>query len=125
MSHSIGFALQENYDDFKRHNNMAACGIPTILDIPDELICQHVENPRDFGPQGSAGCSEVFQSAGHVAVINAIKDATGVRIYELPATPAKVKAGMDALARGEEPYKPEKYYLGEDMYDVLEELKGE
>lgn len=125
MSHSIGFALQENYDDFKRHNNMAACGIPTILDIPDDIFCTHVENPREFGPQGSAGCSEVFQSGGHAAIINAIKDATGVRIYELPASPDKVKAGMDAIARGEDPYKPEKYYLGEDMYDVLEELKGE
>jgi len=125
MSHSIGYALKENYDDLRKHNNMASCGIPTILDIPDDFTCIHVENARDYGPFGSSGCSEVFQSAGHAAIINAIYDATGVRIYDLPASPAKVKAGLDAITRGETPEKPGKYYFGEDMYDILEDLKSD
>ena len=124
MSHSIGFALQEIYEDFSKHNNIATCGVPTANDIPDgeNFTIEYAENPRACGPQGSAGCSEVFQSTAHVAVINAIKDATGVRIYELPATPAKVKAGMEALAKGEQPYKPEKYALGRNMYELLDEI---
>ena len=59
-----------------------------------------------------------------MAVINGIYHACGVRIWELPALPAKIKAGLDAIAKGEQPYKPEKYFLGGDMYDELEELKA-
>ena len=98
--------------------------MPTANDIPDgeNFTIEYAENPRACGPQGSAGCSEVFQSTAHVAVINAIKDATGVRIYELPASPAKVKAGLEAIARGEEPYRPARYDLGSDMYETLEKM---
>ena len=47
----------------------------------------------------------------------------GVRIHELPASPKKVKEGLDAIAEGREPYAPEKYFLGEDLYEQLNELK--
>ena len=106
---------------------IAACGVPTANDIPDgeNFTIEYAENPRACGPHGSAGCSEVFQSTAHVAVSNAIKDATGVRIYELPASPAKVKAGLEAIARGEEPYKPARYDLGSDMYETLEKMKNQ
>lgn len=123
ISHCIGFALSENYDDVTKHVNIAQSGIPYITDIPDDIELIHLENARPDGPYGSAGCSELYQSGGHMAVINAIKNATGVRIYELPATPEKVKAGMEALARGEE-IKPEKYFLGSDLYDELEDIKA-
>jgi aldehyde oxidoreductase len=48
LSHCIGFALTEDYDDVKKHNNMAGAGVPTILDIPDgeDFQAIHVENPR-------------------------------------------------------------------------------
>ena len=32
------------------------------------------------------------------AIINAIADATGVRLHDIPATPDKVKAALDAAA---------------------------
>lgn len=60
-----------------------------------------------------------------MAVINAINNAVGVRIYELPATKEKIKAGIDALAKGEpNPNKPEKYFLGSDLYDALDDIKN-
>ena len=125
MSHSIGFALSENYEDVKKHNNMAAAGIPTIKDIPDNFTVTHVVTPRDINPFGSSGASEAFQSGGHMAVINAIKNACGVRIYELPAYPDKVKAGIDALAKGEpDPNIPEKYFLGSDFDDEMDMIKN-
>ncbi len=123
ISHCIGFALSEDYDDLKKHTNIIPSGVPQIDAVPDDIKLIHLENARPDGPFGSSGCSELYQSGGHMAVINAIKDATGVRIYELPATPAKVKAGLDALARGEE-IKPAKYFLGSDLYDALEEIKA-
>ena len=123
ISHSIGFALTEQYDDVTKHGNMAACGVPTIKDIPDKIDIIHHERSDELGPFGSSGASEAFQASGHVAVINAIYNACGVRVHEVPATPAKIKAGLDAIAKGEKPYAPEKYFLGMDMYDELQEIK--
>lgn len=124
ISHAIGFALSEDYDDVKRHTNIASSGVPYINDIPDEIEAIHYERPDDWGPFGSSGASEGFQSSGHMAVINGISNACGVRIYELPALPAKVKAGLDALAAGKEPEKPKKYFLGSDLYEELENIRA-
>ena len=125
MSHSIGFALSENYDDLKKHSNMFGAGVPYIHDVPDNLVAIDIGGHDPRGPFGSSGASEAFQSSDHMAVINAINNAVGVRIYEIPATPDKVKAGIDALAKGEpNPNKPEKYFLGSDLYDALEDIKN-
>ena len=123
ISHSIGFALSEIYEDVAKHKNIAACGVPTILDIPDKIDAIHYERPDDYGPFGSSGASEAFQSSRHVAVLNAIYNACGVRIHEIPATPQKIKAGLDAIAKGEKPYAPDKYFLGMDLYEELQEIK--
>jgi aldehyde oxidoreductase len=89
LSHSIGFALSEDYQANKKTANPVGAGIPQIDAIPDDFNIIYVENPRPAGPQGSCGCSENFQSSGHMAVINAINNAIGVRVYELPATPTR------------------------------------
>ena len=123
ISHSIGFALSENYDDVKIHGNIARSGVPYCTDTPDDIDVILYERPDEIGPFGSSGSSEAFQASGHVAVLNGIKRACGVRIYELPASPDKIKAGMDAIAAGEEPFKPEKYFLGDDMYERLADIK--
>jgi aldehyde oxidoreductase len=83
----------------------------------------HCENPREDGPFGSSGASEAFQSAGHMAVINAIADACGVRVFELPANPEKVKKALKKMNGGEKDV-PRKYFLGSDLYDELEEIKA-
>ena len=124
LSHSIGFALSEDFMDIKRDKNMAACGIPNIKDIPDDFSVEYIETPRPNGPYGSSGVSECFQSSGHMAVINAINNACGVRIYDLPARPEKVKAAWAAKQEGKD-LKPAKYYLGRDFEDVLEEIRNE
>lgn len=124
LSHCIGFALTENYDDVKKHNNILGAGIPTIKEIPDDFNIIHVVTPRSKNPFGSSGASEAFQSAGHMAVINAINNACGVRIHEIPATPAKVKAGLDAIASGAKVETPKKYFLGSDFYEEMEYIKN-
>lgn len=124
LSHSIGFALSENYDDVKKHNNIAGAGVPTIKDIPDKFDIIHLVTKRKKNPFGSSGASEAYQSSGHVAVINAIKDACGVRIYELPASPAKIKAGLDILAKGGKVESPKKYFLGSDFQEAIDDIKA-
>ena len=59
-----------------------------------------------------------------MAVLNAIYNACGVRIHEIPATPAKVKDGLDAIASGRKPEVPAKYFLGSDLYEELEDIKA-
>jgi aldehyde oxidoreductase len=123
ISHSIGFALSEDYDAKDKHGNMVGCGVPTIDMIPDELNLIFNETLRPAGPHGSCGCSEVFQSSNHMAVINAMNNACGVRIYSLPATPDKVKTALEAKQRGED-LTPPKYFLGSDLEEELEYIKA-
>jgi aldehyde oxidoreductase len=122
ISHSIGFALSENYDDVKKNTNIANSGVPYIKDIPDDITVIHLENYDATGPFGSSGASEAYQASGHMAVLNAINNACGVRIYEMPATKEKVKAGLDIIAKGGKVLPPKKYFLGSDLYDELENI---
>ena len=123
LSHSIGFALSEDYNAEDKHGNMAGCGVPTIDMIPDDLEVLYNVTPRPLGPHGSGGCSEDFQSCGHMAVINAINNACGARVYAMPATPDKIKAAYEKKQKGED-LTPPKYYLGTDFEDELEIIKN-
>ena len=94
VAQGIGLALSEDFDDLKKHTSLKACGIPYAKDIPDKFDIHYIETPRPDGPFGAAGVGELPLTSSHVAVINAITDATGVRIRQLPALPEKVLAGL-------------------------------
>lgn len=125
MSHSIGYALSEDFSDYRRHTTIGGAGVPLCSDVPDGEnfdVRFHV-TPRENGPHGSTGCSEGFQTSGHAAILNAIYDAVGVRVYDLPATPAKLKAALAAKAAGEETAPPRRA-LGCELYERLETLRA-
>ncbi|MEG2081819.1 MAG: hypothetical protein RR011_01160, partial [Oscillospiraceae bacterium] len=86
----------EIYEDCEKHGNIYSSGVPYIKDVPDEINVIHYDRADEAGPFGSSGASEAYQSAGHVAVLNAIDNACGVRIYEIPATKEKIKAVLDS-----------------------------
>lgn len=54
------------------------------------------ETPRIKGPLGATGIGEMTMVSTAPAVINAIYDACGVRIFDLPATPEKIMAALAA-----------------------------
>jgi aldehyde oxidoreductase len=56
-----------------------------------------------------------------MAVINAINNAIGARVYSLPATPDKVKKALEDKLNGAE--TPPKYYLGADFEEELEFIR--
>ena len=63
--------------------------LPTSLDVPMiETIIVEVPNPGH--PYGVRGVGEVPIVPPPAAIANAIRDAVGVRLYELPMSPAKV-----------------------------------
>ncbi|MFH1982354.1 MAG: molybdopterin-dependent aldehyde oxidoreductase [Pseudomonadota bacterium] len=94
VAQGIGLALSEDFEDLKKHTSLKACGIPYAKDIPDKFDIHYVETPRPDGPFGAAGVGELPLTASHVAVINAIANATGARVRNLPALPEKVLAAM-------------------------------
>jgi aldehyde oxidoreductase len=97
IAQGIGLALTEDFEDLKKHTSLVDCGLPYCNDIPDKFDLLYVETPREHGPFGAAGVGELPLTSSHVAVINAIYNATGVRIRQLPALPEKVLAGLKAL----------------------------
>ena len=124
IAQGIGLALSEDFVDPAKDVSLAAQGFPYIKDIPDDIELEYTETPRPSGPFGSCGCAELSLTAGHVAIVNAIYNATGVRIFELPATPDKVLAGIKTLENGGAVTSPGKYNLGSEMYEKLAELRA-
>ncbi len=94
LAQGIGLALSEDFEDIMRQQTLRKCGFPEILDIPDDIEIIHQQTPRPLGPWGMAGVGEMPLSAPHAGVINAIYDACGARITELPAYPEKVLAAL-------------------------------
>ena len=62
------------------------------VDIPIEL--DFVETDDSFGPFGSKGVGEPGLVPTAPAIANAIYDAIGVRIHDLPITPEKILAAL-------------------------------
>ena len=96
LAQGIGLALTEDYEDIKKHSTMVGAGFPYIKQIPDDMELIYVETPRKDGPFGAGGVGELPLTSPHAAVINAITNACGVRITQLPALPEKVLAGIQA-----------------------------
>ncbi|MGO9570212.1 MAG: molybdopterin-dependent aldehyde oxidoreductase [Desulfomonilaceae bacterium] len=97
VAQGIGLALSEDFEDLAKHTSLIGCGLPFAKDIPDHFKIMYVESPRENGPFGAAGVGELPLTSPHAAVVNAIHNATGVRIRHLPALPEKVLAGIQAL----------------------------
>lgn len=97
LTQGIGLALSENFEDLEKHTTLLKCGIPYPKDVPDDIELHYVQTPRPNGPYGAAGCGEAPLDAPHPAILNAIYNATGARIMQVPATPDVVKAALDEL----------------------------
>ena len=100
LAQGIGFALYENptfdedtgaliTDSFETYK------IPSTLDMPDtELIL--VEKPDPVGPFGAKSVGESSMITVAPAIGNAIYNAVGVQIIELPITPEKILKAIEA-----------------------------
>ncbi len=63
--------------------------IPTSLDSPD-IETLLIESEDGVGPFGAKGIGEPSVTSVAPALVNAIYDAVGVRVFDLPATPEKI-----------------------------------
>ncbi|HKI54013.1 MAG TPA: molybdopterin cofactor-binding domain-containing protein, partial [Anaerolineales bacterium] len=99
VAQGVGWALNEEYlyDEQGRLLNASLLDyrMPVALDLPmiDTIL---VEVPNPNHPYGVKGVGEVCIVPPPAAIANAIHNAVGVRMTELPMSPAKV---VEALKR--------------------------
>ncbi len=107
VSMGLGYALYEELvvEEGKVLNpNFADYALPTVLDMPPiEPIIIETDDPA--GPFGAKGMAEPACIPTAPAIANAVYDAVGVRIRDLPITPEKV---LRALRGKEEKTQEEK-----------------
>jgi len=96
---SLGFALTEGllFDEQGRLTNPSLLDYRklTAADLPNiETIMVEVPSPE--GPFGARGVGEPPIVPAPAAIANAIEDATGLRLTELPLTPERIALGIAA-----------------------------
>lgn len=75
--------------------------IPSTEDLPPEILVDYVETPQADGPLGARGIGEHTMIPTAAALANAIFDACGVRILEMPITAEKVLAALKKQGTGD------------------------
>jgi CO/xanthine dehydrogenase Mo-binding subunit len=96
----LGFTMQEKmlFEGGQVTNaSLADYKIPSILDVPP-MISEAVDAQQHDGPFGAKGVGESGTFALSPAIANAIADAVGVRVTELPITAEAVYRALRAAA---------------------------
>lgn len=75
--------------------NFTGYGLPTVSDMPAEMISLSVETIDPIGAYGAKESGEGTQVSTIPAIVNAIHNAIGVWITDLPVTPEKVLKALD------------------------------
>jgi CO/xanthine dehydrogenase Mo-binding subunit len=97
----LGFTLFEkmHLDGGQVTNaSLADYKIAGMHDLPDVMENLYVEHDQSNGPFGAKGVGESSMFCISPAVANAIDDAIGVRLTELPLSPEKVLRAIRAKA---------------------------
>lgn len=94
MDMGAGMALREEYVHGTSRDWVSYKFPTTKTSFDMETI--FLESPREKGPLGATGVGEFTLVPTHPAIINAIHNAIGVRIYDMPATPDKILAALKA-----------------------------
>ncbi len=95
----IGYTLFEDVlieEGYHKTRNFTDYIIPTIRETPI-IETFPVEEEEASGPFGAKGIGEVVMIPIIAAIMSAIYDATGARIYHLPATPERVFNALKSL----------------------------
>ena len=99
VAQGVGWALNEEYiyDDngIMENPGFLDYRMPVASDLP-MIEAVFLEIPNDAHPQGVRGVGEVPIAPPMAAVANAIENAVGLRLLNLPMSPPKVLAGLDS-----------------------------
>ncbi|MGL4393006.1 MAG: molybdopterin cofactor-binding domain-containing protein [Fusobacteriaceae bacterium] len=99
---SIGYALYEEmiFDETGKlmNPNFLDYKMPKIKEIPEDFKVEFAytyEDGEEFGPRKSVG--EISINGGAPAIANAIFDATGIWMRDLPMSPEKILRGLGKI----------------------------
>jgi aldehyde oxidoreductase len=96
VAQGLGFALMEEHlfeNGVPLTRGLDTYRVPGFCDVPDVLPI-FVEAREPTGPFGAKGLGEPVLVAIAPAIANAVADAIGVRIRDLPITPEKVLSAL-------------------------------
>ncbi len=99
----LGYGLLEEFDfedGVPKQLNFDEYLIPTSMDVPP-INAIVVENEDPIGPFGAKSIGEPANELAAPAIVNAIFNATGKRVYELPANLERVLLGHKLTRKGE------------------------
>jgi CO/xanthine dehydrogenase Mo-binding subunit len=94
----LGYALSEEFkmeEGWNVTDTLGKCGVPRARQAP-HVVSSVVEVADPNGPFGAKGLGEIASLPTAPAIINAIYDATGARVYDLPATKSRI---IEALGK--------------------------
>jgi CO/xanthine dehydrogenase Mo-binding subunit len=100
VAQGVGWALSEEYiydkDGRLENPGFLDYRVPVASDMPMvDTVMIEVPNPRH--PFGARGVGEVPIVPPMAAVANAIADATGIRLRDLPMSPPRLRAALDEV----------------------------
>lgn len=87
-----GQAINPNFLDYQ---------LPSTFELPKKMTSIMLESPHKEAPFGAIGVGETAISTVSPAIANAIYDAVGIRIHDLPITPEKVLKALAEKKNGE------------------------
>jgi CO/xanthine dehydrogenase Mo-binding subunit len=96
IAQGLGLTLSETFvwsDGRPQNPNFGDYKLPTVGDMPP-LSIAFAESYEPTGPFGAKGVGEISLDPVPAAIANAIYDAVGVRMYELPITAEKVHRAL-------------------------------
>ncbi len=104
VAQAIGYALYENVvwrEGRMLNNQMTNYIMPTSADLPPIRV-HFEEQPYAYGPAGAKGIGELPMDGAAPAILNAVENATGVSVNEIPLMP---EALMRAMQESLEPQR--------------------
>jgi xanthine dehydrogenase molybdenum-binding subunit len=93
LAQGVGYALYEQVltgDGRTLNANFTDYKIPTAVEMGFPIQLEFIETHDETGPYGAKGVGEPGLTPTAPAIANAIHDAVGIRVHDLPITPEKV-----------------------------------
>jgi CO/xanthine dehydrogenase Mo-binding subunit len=97
---ALGYVLTENFIEEQGQvltDQLSTYLIPTVQDVPEEMVTIVMENPDPNGPWGALGVAEMPYIPLAPAVTAAVHHAIGVWFDEFPLTPERVLQGLGRI----------------------------
>jgi CO/xanthine dehydrogenase Mo-binding subunit len=98
VAQALGFALYENVvwqEGRMANNQMTNYLIPTSMDVP-RIRVHFEEVPYAHGPAGAKGLGELPMDGTAPAIANAIENATGIGVDQIPVLPEHLMELLEA-----------------------------